>query len=200
MAFTSPWDNFAVRCRIWDFPKERILGRLGHLPYEEYAFFVIQSVQVMLLVSLLLNGNGRESLGSVDFSRPGTALPAGLVVLSWLALGVFCGKRVWAQARYHYAWHLLFWFLPLIVLQWAFAWPILLPRWDLVLIPTLLIGSWLSFADWIAVRQGIWFFDPAQITGLKIGHILPWEEIAFFYLTSLLVAQSFLILLPETLR
>jgi hypothetical protein len=29
---------------------------------------------------------------------------------------------------------------------------------------------------------------------------MPWEEAAFFYLTSLLVAQSYLVLLPEALR
>ena len=41
---------------------------------------------------------------------------------------------------------------------------------------------------------------PLKITGVKLGGILPWEEIAFFFLTSLLVAQSYLLLLPEDLR
>jgi hypothetical protein len=30
--------------------------------------------------------------------------------------------------------------------------------------------------------------------------VMPWEEAAFFYITSLLVAQTFLILLPAGLR
>ena len=49
VAFTSPWDNWAVAQGIWDFPSERIRFRIGKLPVEEYAFFIIQSMQVMML-------------------------------------------------------------------------------------------------------------------------------------------------------
>jgi lycopene cyclase domain-containing protein len=64
----------------------------------------------------------------------------------------------------------------------------------------LTIGTILSLADVWAVRRGIWFFDERQVTGLKFGGILPWEEVAFFYLTSLLVAQSIVLFVPESLR
>ena len=49
VAFTSPWDNWAVARGIWDFPPERIRFRVGKLPIEEYAFFIIQSMEVMML-------------------------------------------------------------------------------------------------------------------------------------------------------
>ena len=49
VAFTSPWDNWAVAQGIWDFPSERIRFRIGKLPIEEYAFFIIQSMEVMML-------------------------------------------------------------------------------------------------------------------------------------------------------
>jgi lycopene cyclase domain-containing protein len=54
VAFTSPWDNWAVAKGIWDFPPERVRFRIGRLPVEEYAFFVIQSVEVMLLSWIFL--------------------------------------------------------------------------------------------------------------------------------------------------
>lgn len=200
LLFTSPWDNFAIRCRIWDFPEERLLGRVDRLPYEEIAFFIIQTLLVVLLLGLLIPTTGRASLGPVDFTQPATAISTGLGLLLWLSFGLVAGRRIWGRLHLRYAWHLLYWFLPLILLQWLFAWTILLPRWDLILVATLLVGTWLSLADWFAVREGIWFFDPAQITGWKVAGILPWEEIAFFYLTSLLVAQSYLILVPEPLR
>jgi len=63
-----------------------------------------------------------------------------------------------------------------------------------------MIGTYLCLADWYAIGKGIWFFDSKQITGLKIAGIMPWEEVAFFYITSLLVSQTFLILLPAGLR
>ena len=61
---------------------------------------------------------------------------------------------------------------------------------------TAAFGIYYTLADLVAVRAGTWFFDEKQITGVKLGGVLPWEEIAFFFLTSLLVAQSYLLLLP----
>ena len=51
----------------------------------------------------------------------------------------------------------------------------------------------------MAVRSGIWFFDEKQILGIKIAG-LPLEEVLFFLLTSLLVTQSLLLLLPKDYR
>jgi lycopene cyclase domain-containing protein len=72
----------------------------------------------------------------------------------------------------------------------------LLPRIDVIAYATLAIGTYLSISDVWAVRRGIWFFDHAQTTGHRIARILPWEEVAFFYTTSLLVAQSSVLLVP----
>jgi len=71
-----------------------------------------------------------------------------------------------------------------------------------ILMSTLLLNMVLVSAvpGLAAVRAGTWFFDEKQITGVKLGGILPWEEVAFFFLTSLLVAQSYLLLLPADLR
>jgi lycopene cyclase domain-containing protein len=87
-----------------------------------------------------------------------------------------------------------------VALQWIVAGPMLRAYAFHVWVPTLTIGTYLCLADWYAIRQGIWFFDPKQITGMKIGGIMPWEEAVFFYITSLLVSQTFLILLPAGLR
>jgi lycopene cyclase domain-containing protein len=65
---------------------------------------------------------------------------------------------------------------------------------------TVAFGVYYTLADLAAVRAGTWFFDEKQIIGVKLARILPWEEIAFFFLTSLLVIQSYLLLLPSDLR
>jgi lycopene cyclase domain-containing protein len=58
---TTPWDNWAVHCRIWDFDWRRateISATLGgvrwRLPAEEYAFFLVETVMVSLLTILFL--------------------------------------------------------------------------------------------------------------------------------------------------
>jgi lycopene cyclase domain-containing protein len=70
----------------------------------------------------------------------------------------------------------------------------------LLALVTAAFGIYYTLADLAAVRAGTWFFDEKQITGVKLARVLPWEEIVFFFLTSLLVAQSYLLLLPSDLR
>ncbi len=59
--FTTPWDNWAVYQGMWDFDWERVIpvtiewrGTAWRLPLEEYAFFVIMTINVCLLVNLFL--------------------------------------------------------------------------------------------------------------------------------------------------
>lgn len=197
MVFTAPWDNYAVKHGIWEFDPAKVWRRIRYLPVEEYAFFWIQSLQVIFLTDWVLGW--RESASVVAPAEPGF-VAAGVLVS--VTAGVFWRwrKRFGIGTRGAYAWHLLAWFVPLILLQWAVGWGALLPRWEAILVPVVVIGSWLVYADFKAVRAGVWFFDERQITGHKLWGVLPWEEIAFFYLTSLLVAQTWVVLLPEGLR
>src|SRR3984957_652640 len=55
MIFTTPWDNLAAKWGIWGFPREKFSLRIGYLPIEEYAFFILQSVNVMLAVRALFH-------------------------------------------------------------------------------------------------------------------------------------------------
>lgn len=101
--------------------------------------------------------------------------------------------------KFNYLWHLLVWGLPVIALQWAIGCRIFARNWRALLYPTLIAGTYYSIVDSFAVRSGIWFFDPQQILGIHIGP-LPLEEVLFFYLTSLLVAQSLILFLPQRFR
>jgi lycopene beta-cyclase len=98
-----------------------------------------------------------------------------------------------------YLTHLLVWFLPVILLQWVIGWRIFLANLRAIFLPTLLAGTYYTLSDVVAIREGIWFFGEGQINGLHVGPV-PVEEILFFYLTALLVAQSFVLFLPARLR
>lgn len=202
MIFTTPWDNYAVAQGIWGFPRERFSLKIWHLPIEEYGFFIIESVQVMLLCLFLFQTF--PDLESIAMTRSlvgmETLLGIMAIFIIWGAVGLWGKQRIHKQSRFHYAWHLFFWFLPVIFLQWVIGWEILLPRWEVLAGVTFLIGTYLSLADYWAIDKGIWHFDQRQITGFKFGNKMPWEEAAFFYLTAFLVAQSFTLLLPEGLR
>lgn len=203
MIFTTPWDNYAAKHGIWGFSEGQFWRKVGHLPVEEYLFFVIQSLQAMLLTLVLLRlGDFQSDVAMSDDDRLVRLMTAGGGFLVFVVAGLFLAGRFrrWAGGRFHYTGHLLYWFLPLIGLQWWIAPEVLAPRWPVLLGVTVLLGGYLSWADWMAIRRNIWFFDHRQTTGVTIGGKMPWEEAAFFFLTSLLVAQSFLLLLPEAMR
>ena len=54
LAFTFPWDSWAVGRGIWGFGEGRVLFRIGNLPFEEVLFFLLETLVVSLLVILFL--------------------------------------------------------------------------------------------------------------------------------------------------
>ena len=101
--------------------------------------------------------------------------------------------------KWHYFVHLTAWTGPLIALQWIVGWRVFRRNLQAVFVPAVVGAAFFSAIDQVAVRSGIWSFDPQQILGLHIG-LLPVEEVLFFFLTSLLVTQSLLQLLPRRHR
>ena len=97
------------------------------------------------------------------------------------------------DSRYAYLVHLLGWGLPVLALQFA----VLVGHYRrrsarvlrAVLPPALAIGTYLSAADHVAIRRGVWVFGEGQHLGVYVGAV-PLEEVLFFFITSLLVAQG----------
>jgi lycopene cyclase domain-containing protein len=199
IAFTYPWDSWAVRRGVWDFPEDRLLFRIGVLPIEEIAFFVLQTLQVSFLTMAILTIVPSDA-PTVFEVESGSLGIVGVGVLGVVALHILT-KTFRASRHYlRYAWHLLVWFLPLILGQWVIGGAVLWPRFHSIALSAGIVGTLLSIADLWAVRRGIWYFDEKQITGAKLYGVLPWEEVAFFYLTSILVSQSIILFIPSSLR
>lgn len=199
LAFTFPWDNWAVKDGIWGFPEDRILARISYLPVEEILFFIIQTIQVAMLCTCMLQLYPAHPDSQVSFTPQTTALTCILVLLLVILFLSTKGYRK-RTLQIRYAWHLLFWFMPVILLQWIIASNILTSRLGAILGSSLIVGLYLTFADSVAIKHGIWFFDKKRITGHYITSEMPWEEGAFFFITSLLVAQSIVLLLPSQVR
>ncbi|MCB0713906.1 MAG: lycopene cyclase domain-containing protein [Ignavibacteriae bacterium] len=60
LTFTFPWDSWAVAKGIWGFGEERVLFKVGNLPFEEVLFFLLETIAVALLVILFLPKRGGE--------------------------------------------------------------------------------------------------------------------------------------------
>lgn len=116
----------------------------------------------------------------------------------------------WLPNHAYYAFHLLAWLGGVILLQWL-GYPRLLWRnRRAIFLPTLIIGTYLILTDIVAVHFEVWHFDTQFILAGAVSSAfaqfllkpfgVPIEEWGFFYLTALLVAQSFILFLPEKLR
>ena len=200
MVFTTPWDNLAAKWGIWGFPRAKYSVRIGYLPLEEYLFFLLQSLNVMLAVHALFRFFPDWLTGLETSIGKWTVICLAASIIPWLLVAI---QLRWLRHKagpcVNYAIHLA-WFLPVIYVQWVIAPPLFEIHARLLGMVTLGFGVYYTLADLVAVRAGTWFFDEKQITGVKLGGVLPWEEIAFFFMTSLLVAQSYLLLAPSDSR
>jgi len=101
--------------------------------------------------------------------------------------------------RWTYFLHLVGWTAPILALQWIMVRPVLRRNLREVLLASCISTAFFSAIDTFAIRSGIWYFDHQMILGLYLGP-LPLEEVLFFFITSLLVAQSLVVLLPAGYR
>lgn len=197
--FTSPWDNAAVKKGIWGFPPHLHSFKIKYLPIEEYLFFFIQTLLVALSTrSAYLYFPSLSHHLETDLS-PFNGIIIFLLFFIWFLFGKLIKKNPLSQ-RWNYTFHLFFWFTPVILLQWGVGYNVFTPVFPFLLLISLAWGLYYTLCDLIATYQGIWHFDSQQIQGFKLLNILPWEESAFFWITSLLVAQSYILLLPASLR
>ena len=87
----------------------------------------------------------------------------------------------------------LVWALPPLMLQLGFGADILWQQRVGALLAILSTTFYLSAADWLAIRTGIWLIDPGQSFNLFLGKYLPVEEFIFFLLTNTLVVFGLLL-------
>lgn len=190
LLWTTGWDNYLVARGVWSYGPDRVLGTIGWVPVEEYAFFLLQP----LLTSWTLCALMKHRTPPVASVSRGIRA-AGLV--AWIGLTAI-GAAALGTGRGTYMGLILTWAAPVAAAQWAFAAASIRRR--LVEAATTVLGVtlYLCVADAIAIRSGIWTIRPGTSTGLTIAG-LPVEEALFFLVTNVLIAQGLLLFLdpPE---
>ena len=108
--WTTPWDNWMVATGVWGYPPSAVLGTIWHIPVEEQAFFVVQTLMTGAWFGLLIDPT-RPSAPRSAAARACAALGA----LGMVAAGVFAFRE-----GHTYLGSMLAWFgVPLAV---QFAW------------------------------------------------------------------------------
>ena len=194
VAYTTPWDNYLVATGVWWYDPARVLRvTLGWVPLEEYLFFVMQTVVSGLLLFALAR---RLPAGGVTNARAWRVLSVLAVASIWLGSVVVLASG-WQPGTYLGL--ELVWALPPIALQLAVGADILWRQRRSVMATLLGLTLYLCAADALAIGAGVWTIDPAQSLNLRIGGVLPVEEIVFFLVTNTLVVFGLtLTVAPET--
>jgi len=173
--WTTPWDNYLVMSGVWNYPEVgHVLGVIGYVPIEEYAFFSIETV----FVGMLWIWQGY--LKTIPHFR--TAGP-------WRTLGLagftalFLSSLVMVSTdRAFYLGMIIAWSTPVLALQWAFGADALIAQRSAWMPPLLYGWLYLCIIDRWAIKNGCW--------NIKMEHslprvdTLPVEEAYFFLVTS----------------
>lgn len=180
-AYTTPWDNYLVAEGIWTYGADRVLGTLFYVPYEEYAFFLLQPVLSGLWMRALL----RRGLDSGRKPARNAVRVAGIVAGISAAAGAGILLTGWEKGTYLGL--IIAWACPVIAALAFFSGPAIAARWRSVSWTILAPTLYLWIADRFAISDGIWHIEDA--TSLDIDPLgLPIEEAVFFLVTNVLVA------------
>ena len=182
LVYTTPWDNYLIQRGVWWYGDGAVFARIWAAPLGEYLFFLLQP----LLVALWAVRFPIETDHSLS-------IPPAERALGLLAAGVVAVAGVWLLGADSglYLGSLLAWSAPILAIQWAFGWPVLVAEWRAVLGGTLAPTLYLWVVDRIAIGVGLWSLSDRYTTGLAVPLLgLPIEEAVFFLLTSLFVVQG----------
>ncbi|MEM1221398.1 MAG: lycopene cyclase domain-containing protein [Verrucomicrobiota bacterium] len=185
--WTTPWDNYIVAKGVWTYGTDRVIGVIGYVPIEEYAFFILMPFLNSALFAYFFLAQVVETnrFQKKQTAQRSIAFSFGLTLfaLGWLLI---------QREPFTYLASTLIWFVPPLLIQWIFDPALLLAKIKILLISTLVPTVYLSTADAWAISNGIWTIQDPTRTGWQFG-ILPFEEAFFFLITSLLLAQGLLL-------
>lgn len=187
-SYTTPWDNYLVFRGVWGYGPDRVLGIIGYVPYEEYAFFLLQPLLTGLFFYRLL----AQKPGSVAAPYRKTMLTGSLVYLFCTLLGVGLLISGWEHGLYLGL--ILAWASPVLLAMWLYAGPFFIRYRHTFFLGVVVPTLYLWIIDRVAIGLGIW--DIANQFSLDVDPLgLPVEEAVFFLFTNLLIVQGTMLFL-----
>jgi len=194
VAYTTPWDNYLVATGVWYYNPDLVTGIVfGYVPIEEYTFFVVETVLAGLWWWFL----ARRLSPPINKFKPNkrlTQVSSGLLIIIWM---IFTYLFFFGDVKWTYLGIIIFWALPAILPQLLFGADILWHYRKLVFWAIMIPGTYLSLMDIVALSDTTWSISKSQTTGVLFFGILPLEEVAFFFITNVLITFGMTLLLAN---
>ena len=191
VAYTTPWDNYLVYRGVWTYPPEAVLGTVGYVPVEEYAFFVIQTLIAGLFYFAL---RARDWL-SVTPQPQSPLFRVGLLVLLMAITALGGAMLLHPSDHALYMGLILAWAPPVLAGMMAVGAQKVWDERRRVAAAISVVTVYLWTIDRVAIGLGIWdIADPYRLHLDPLG--LPIEEATFFLVTTALCVVGLALFLP----
>jgi lycopene cyclase domain-containing protein len=184
LVWTSPWDQAIIERGVWSYGEGRVLGTIGLVPLEEYAFMFTMPFFNAALIGIYLVQRRVQATRWRESQKPARTQALLFYAALWLlALVAFQFEPL------YYLSITLLWFLPPLAIQSVFDPGTLRRHWFILAAGTLIPTVYFSIVDAYAIRDGIWTIHDSTRSGIDLFG-LPMEEAFFFLITSLLLARG----------
>lgn len=198
LIYTTPWDNYLVATSVWRYNRALVTGIvIGYVPIEEYIFFILETILSGLWWWFLATRLGKpnnillKDVPNYKLIRSAAAI----LIVCWL---FFFNRFFFAGDEWNYLSIIFLWALPAILPQLLFGADILWHHRKLLFWSVVTPGLYLSLIDIVALRATTWQISSAQTLGATFFGILPVEEVAFFFITNLLIVFGLTLMLSES--
>lgn len=185
--YSTPWDNYLVSKGVWQYGDERVLGTIGYVAFEQYAFFVLQTF-LTGLVFLAVSGEMKTTDQIPSLSPVFRRLVSGV-----LGAVTAAGIALLFTDSTFYLGMILSWAGTIILLQWMIGARFIIEEWKTWAPVVILVALYLSAADLQAIEAGTWEITSRYTTGFQIAG-LPVEEVVFFLLTNVMVVWGLVLI------
>ncbi len=188
LTYTTPWDSYLIHQNIWQYRPENIIGTFLKIPFEEYFFFIIQTIIGCFLTSYVLFRLGHDQKQKMQL---GWSQVTTMAILFSALIVLFIVRNQQEEMRYLNL--ILFWSLPILILQWSLGLDVLLRHKRTWFLTVGSLTAYFCFADSVAIKKQIWTFPQDTISGINLFGVLPLEEALFFLVTNLMVVQGYIL-------
>lgn len=195
LTYTTPWDNYLVATGVWYYNPQLVTGiTIGYVPIEEYTFFVVETILVGLWWWFLARRISFPAPAAFQRNRKLVYWSITILLLLW---AFFTFQFFFAGDEWNYLGIIFAWALLPIVPQFLFGADILWHYRKLVFWSIFVPGLYLSLTDIIALRATTWSISKEQTLGINFFGILPIEEVAFFFITCVLIGFGMTLMLSH---
>ncbi len=192
--FSSFWDNYIASKGVWTFDKSQMIGVIGHIPIEEYFWFVDHTLIGSCFV-LFLWGNRKRYSENTTVENQMSVRVAGFIIFMLLTvLGIYLlqfDKMLFVAVT-------LAFFCPVSGLLWLIGGHLLLQQRREMLLAITLVSGYVLLIDAWAVVENVWVFNNQFMTGVKLFGITDWSQIMIYTWATVVVVFPMLIALRMT--